>query len=773
MQSIADTAGSSQPGTGAALNSQPADIAAGVITALQADDVDSYDVPCHTALADDSGGRYGARLATDGESATYWLSVGRPDAVLTIDLSHTRLVKAITFNWRYPARSVLALLSPTPSGPWQLGGSYEGSSPPSQLILSYDGVVARRVRVYMAGASNSTWPMFGINELTVESCSAPELTEIAARTLEYSKAATPLVRSVSPRRGSTAGGTALTITVDGLPGGASTSDVGVTIAGVACTVTGVSAVEVRCTTGSYGRTTRLSPGEGLVQLTIDGVGTAAADAAALYEYVDLWSRRTTWGGTGSIPGMETTGDSIWIQQGQRIVLDADVKVYMLIVQGALEFDRKNVNLDANYIFVFGGSFTVGTETEPFLQRAVITLHGSPSSQEIPVYGAKTLSCRFCTLDLHGQPLLGGRTHTKLARTAKAGSYELWLEEPVDWAPGSAIAVTSTHYNGTFETFSTPVTTAVDQGGYRLLLSTPLRYDHLGETKYVAGGHSFEFRANVALLSRNVIVQGDTLSTLDKHGAHIMLHSRHHDSILDRSQGESLTARIEDIEVRYSGQMGRLGRYSIHFHMIGSVKNSYVRRNSIHHTYNRAIAIHGVHYLRVQDNVAFETLGHTYFVEDGLETKNIITGNLAANTRELFVGLTSDATPSAYWLVNGDNYVARNIAAGGTHYGFWVRRPPSLHPLPPCTPSSLYPPSCSSSRVRDAVMRFPALLRPLSSSRSPRFVARPSLSRVRTRCVRRASLSSILPTVRLQAPCHSSNQPPTRCWDHLRLPVCAR
>ena len=45
-----------------------------------------------------------------------------------------------------------------------------------------------------------------------------------------------------------------------------------------------------------------------------------------------------------------------------------------------------------------------------------------------------------------------------------------------------------------------------------------------------------------------------------------------------------------------------------------------------------IAIHGVHYLRVQDNVAFETRGHTYFVEDGLETKNVITGNLGANTR---------------------------------------------------------------------------------------------------------------------------------------------
>ena len=53
---------------------------------------------------------------------------------------------------------------------------------------------------------------------------------------------------------------------------------------------------------------------------------------------------TTWGGEyingvkNTIPGLETTGDSMWIQPGQRILLDCDIKVYMLIVQGNLEFD---------------------------------------------------------------------------------------------------------------------------------------------------------------------------------------------------------------------------------------------------------------------------------------------------------------------------------------------------------------------------------------------------------------------------------------------------
>ena len=69
------------------------------------------------------------------------------------------------------------------------------------------------------------------------------------------------------------------------------------------------------------------------------------------------------------------------------------------------------------------------------------------AQEIPVYGAKSLSCRFCTLDLHGRPLLDGRTHTKLNQTAAAGATELWLREPVDWPVGSQVLITSTSADG--------------------------------------------------------------------------------------------------------------------------------------------------------------------------------------------------------------------------------------------------------------------------------------------------------------------------------------
>ena len=79
------------------------------------------------------------------------------------------------------------------------------------------------------------------------------------------------------------------------------------------------------------------------------------------------------------------GDTVWIPEGHAVVMDVSPpRLYFLVVQGHLEFARKDLSLGVNYIFVLDGSFAVGTEAEPFLQNAVITLHGSPVSQELPL-----------------------------------------------------------------------------------------------------------------------------------------------------------------------------------------------------------------------------------------------------------------------------------------------------------------------------------------------------------------------------------------------------
>jgi hypothetical protein len=47
-----------------------------------------------------------------------------------------------------------------------------------------------------------------------------------------------------------------------------------------------------------------------------------------------------------------------------------------------------------------------------------------------------------------------------------------------------------------------------------------------------------------------------------------------------------------------------------------------RGNSVHHSFQRATTAHGSKNMVIRDNVAFNVLGHTYFVEDGAEEYNV-------------------------------------------------------------------------------------------------------------------------------------------------------
>jgi hypothetical protein len=121
------------------------------------------------------------------------------------------------------------------------------------------------------------------------------------------------------------------------------------------------------------------------------------------------------------------------------------------------------------------------------------------------------------------------------------------------------------------------------------------------------------RAEVGLLSRNVVYRGDPeTSFANEYGATIFLHSMGDDS---------LTARLTYIELRDVGQAFKLGRYAVHFHMIGNVHNSYVIGNSVHNGYNRAFTFHGTSFLRLTDNVVYNVKGHNIFIEDAVERYN--------------------------------------------------------------------------------------------------------------------------------------------------------
>lgn len=141
------------------------------------------------------------------------------------------------------------------------------------------------------------------------------------------------------------------------------------------------------------------------------------------------------------------------------------------------------------------------------------------------------------------------------------------------------------------------------------------------------------RAEVGLLTRNIVYQGDPeTSLINQYGAHMMVHA---------DGSETVIARIEYVEFFNVGQAFQLGRYPIHFHLIGSVTMSYIRGNAIHQSFNRACTIHGVSFLRLIANVAYNNMGHAFFIEDAVETYNYLERNLAILTKKSWSLLNSD------------------------------------------------------------------------------------------------------------------------------------
>lgn len=645
---------------------------------------------------------------TDGDNRTFYIIEGHDAALMSVTFDAPVSVGILTIRWKadFQARRVLVLLSPSVDGSsdWFIGAKDLQSHPCACSQLDVGGHDARRMRIILADAvhtSSVVGPVIAVTEIELSACQpqqrvtwggADSMVSGLIFTVDVPRPV-PQVLRISPRRGTTAGGTRVLIEGTGFN---SSERLSVHIAGVKCEVQwahsphddvnvstlvgwpaelegAVNRTIVACITGYHGATSDAMPGFGLVELSVavnDGVGLAAASAASAYQYVDLWSRYSSWG--GSPP--PTRGDTVWIRSGQALMLDVSPPyLYFLLIEGTLTFDRIDVELNCSYIFIAnGGALVVGTEQEPFMQRAVITLHGSPVSQELPTYGAKLIGCRYCTLDLHGAPVL--RSWTRLQGNARVGDSTICLQRQVNWDAGSSIIITSTSYWAGYSNLDETeqaVIREVSRDGYCLLLGQPLQYDHLAETRQTAGPESAEskefrdlrqvdIRAEVALLSRNVRIQGDD-DSVDQYGAQIHVHSYGH---------QSSTIRIENIEMWRAGQYGRSGRYPIYLNRVGYMENSYIRSSSIHHTHNRGIVLNQVNGMHISGNVIYESIGHTVFLESGMEIKNVVSNNLVVMTHESVAMLHSELTPASFHISNLNNIVSFNTASSSHGYGFW-------------------------------------------------------------------------------------------------------
>jgi len=292
------------------------------------------------------------------------------------------------------------------------------------------------------------------------------------------------------------------------------------------------------------------------------------------------------------------------------------------------------------------------------------------------------------LEMYGQDKL---SFTKLAETAEAGQTDIIVHNVIErnfsdgasdengfitsaeddgelnWTEGDQIVVTSTDYD--YRQFSRATITGIaDQGDGTSVLSLdqPLPYRHFGEVETYQAPNSdgtftempLDMRAEVALLNRNIVIQGlaeqDTdIEPGDRALAEFMPRQHTPFTALDPDIQDTQVANgigghimimgspirdnvIDGVQLNLMGQSSRRGRYPIHWHIAGdrganpdqNRSGDLMRNSVVTNSNNRGVVLHGTSGVRVEGVTLFDVHGHGFFLEDAVEVDNEFIANLA-------------------------------------------------------------------------------------------------------------------------------------------------
>ena len=400
-------------------------------------------------------------------------------------------------------------------------------------------------------------------------------------------------------------------------------------------------------------------------------------------------RQTRWSDPATWPDRKVpaAGDKVTIARDKSVLLDVSPPALgSLTIDGKLSFaDNADLELTTEWILLHG-ELEIGTEARPHTRKATITLTNTIKGEDIGGMGGanepvdRGIVLMGGTLNLHGN-----RTNswTKLSKTADAGSTSIEVLNAAGWRVGDEIVLASTD----FDPRQAERRTIAAIRGNAITLDKKLDYMHFGKITF-----DVDERGEVGMLTRNIRLQASAdAAEAPFYGGHVM------------AMGASKMF-VEGVEFNRMGQNLTLARYPIHWHLVGDARGQYIRNAAIHDTYNRCVTVHGTNNLQVENNVTYNTVGHCFFLEDGIETGNQYIRNLAIQTKchtskpcdptnlapfgatsdglnfkttgqdSKDVLIPSDNTVSSFWITNPDNTYRDNVAAGSDATGFWFAFP---------------------------------------------------------------------------------------------------
>lgn len=446
---------------------------------------------------------------------------------------------------------------------------------------------------------------------------------------------------------------------------------------------------------------------GISLLILVSTLTAPADVPIIRSVSDgKWSDPATWEG-GKVPG---DGDRVQILGGHEVIYDteSDAAIRVIHVAGALRFATVRdtrlcvglLRIEAGTEWKEGAIHCHDMPSEPAPDAPLPTLE--IGSLDHPVKAdhqamvrlvhfegddpecLPAIVCSGGRMDLHGAPL--ALTWVKLAEPASPSETQLYLAESIDgWREGDRVVITATSRQKPFAGNATVHVTERPASEEALIAAfEPESMARRGEKKRLlvnldrrlkfAHAADHGYAAEVVNLSRNVVVES---AAPDGVRGHTMYHRF--------SKGS-----IRYPEFRHLGKEGVLGRYPIHFHLTGdTMRGSSVIGASVWDSHNRWITLHGSQFMVIRDCVGYRSIGHGYFLENGLETYNVLDRNLAL---QAMVGkpLPDQALPydrndgARFWWANSLNSFTRNVAVECDQHGFRfeVEKTDSFNPVLP-------------------------------------------------------------------------------------------
>ena len=312
--------------------------------------------------------------------------------------------------------------------------------------------------------------------------------------------------------------------------------------------------------------------------------------------------------------------------------------------GALLVPDQAVSIEVERIDV-AGLFQAGTATCPIGRakaktRVTVTFTGSRACAEGDCAGDN----KGLFVKADGQLSLYGikgtatpqQSWTHLREPSPVGDSSLKVADDVAadagaWQDGDWIVVGTTSFSPFESEFVRIQAPDSDRptGSSVTLDQHKLHYAHFGgpdpgkpsAANFGAGAEAnfgVDERAEVGLISRNIKltaqISGDPAS-------------RHWGGEIKIVKGFGRVA-IQGVEIEKFGK-DQLGSYPIHLHEIGPIATGtlLINANSIHHSYNKCIAIHSTQSVAVTNTVCARIVGHIFYQEIGDEFDNTFVRNL--------------------------------------------------------------------------------------------------------------------------------------------------